>query len=145
MIMSSIVTSAVRRISVKARRHPQRANPKKPVFDVKLFLDSAGLGRKVGQFRGDTRKAYRPFPSQNLGLFRSCYLGWPGSDSWAFAAYRLSAAPAASVDIGPAIAPVLVAPCFDCDLRRKQIDIQSVNPLGAKCAVLGSVSGNHPV
>jgi CRP/FNR family cyclic AMP-dependent transcriptional regulator len=48
--MSSMVTSAVRRVS--ARRPPQKANSKKPAFDVKSFLDSAGLGRKVGQFRG---------------------------------------------------------------------------------------------
>src|ERR1700677_528582 len=52
MILSSIVTSAVRRVSVKTRRHPQKANSKKPAFGVKLFLDSVGLGRKVGKFRG---------------------------------------------------------------------------------------------
>jgi CRP/FNR family transcriptional regulator, cyclic AMP receptor protein len=52
MILSCIVTSAVRRVSVKARRHPQKATSKKPVFDVKSFLDSTGLGRKIGQFRG---------------------------------------------------------------------------------------------
>jgi CRP/FNR family cyclic AMP-dependent transcriptional regulator len=52
MILSCIVTSAVRRVSVKARRHPPKANSKEPAFDVKSFLDTAGLGRKVGEFRG---------------------------------------------------------------------------------------------
>jgi CRP-like cAMP-binding protein len=35
----------------KARRSHQKANSKIPVFDVKLFLDSAGLGRKLNTFR----------------------------------------------------------------------------------------------
>jgi CRP/FNR family cyclic AMP-dependent transcriptional regulator len=44
-------SAASRRVSNKARRSPQKANSKIPVFDVKLFLDSTGLGRKITTFR----------------------------------------------------------------------------------------------
>jgi len=44
--------SAVRRKPVKRRRSRKKASLRSPAFDVKLFLDSAGLGRKVGKFRG---------------------------------------------------------------------------------------------
>jgi CRP/FNR family transcriptional regulator, cyclic AMP receptor protein len=44
--MSSVTEPA------KALRSLKKANPKIPVFDVKLFLDSAGLGRKVAKLRG---------------------------------------------------------------------------------------------
>jgi CRP/FNR family cyclic AMP-dependent transcriptional regulator len=37
--------------SAKVPRSLKKVNPKIPVFDVKLFLDSAGLGRKVVKFR----------------------------------------------------------------------------------------------
>jgi CRP/FNR family transcriptional regulator, cyclic AMP receptor protein len=37
--------------SPKVPRSLKKANPKIPVFDVQLFLDSAGLGRKVAKFR----------------------------------------------------------------------------------------------
>jgi len=45
------MASAVRRASVKAARSPQKAISERPAFDVKLFLDSAGLGRKISTFR----------------------------------------------------------------------------------------------
>jgi CRP-like cAMP-binding protein len=59
-----MILSAVRRVSIKASRSLKKANSRSPVFDVKLFLDSAGLGRKVSQFQaketlfaqGDTAK-----------------------------------------------------------------------------------------
>jgi CRP/FNR family cyclic AMP-dependent transcriptional regulator len=38
--------------SVRVRPSPKKALLKSPAFDVKLFLDSAGLGRKIGKFRG---------------------------------------------------------------------------------------------
>ena len=41
---------AVRRVSPKVLRSPQKADSRSPAFDVKLFLDSTGLGRKVNQF-----------------------------------------------------------------------------------------------
>ena len=37
---------------VKVSASFKKANLEIPVFDVKLFLDSAGLGRKVAKFRG---------------------------------------------------------------------------------------------
>jgi CRP/FNR family transcriptional regulator, cyclic AMP receptor protein len=37
--------------SPKVPRTHKKVNPKIPVFDVKLFLDSAGLGRKIAKFR----------------------------------------------------------------------------------------------
>ena len=59
-----MILSAVRRVSIKASRSLKKANSRSPVFDVKLFLDSAGLGRKVSKFQaketlfaqGDTAK-----------------------------------------------------------------------------------------
>ena len=47
-----MLSSAARRVSVKVRRSPKKANLKIPAFDLKLFLDSAGLGRKIAKFRG---------------------------------------------------------------------------------------------
>jgi CRP-like cAMP-binding protein len=44
--------SAPGRVSIEIRRSPQQAISKGPVFDVKLFLQSAGLGRKIETFRG---------------------------------------------------------------------------------------------
>ena len=41
-----------RRIPAKVARSPKKGNPGSPAFDVKLFLDSAGLGTKVGRFEG---------------------------------------------------------------------------------------------
>jgi CRP/FNR family transcriptional regulator, cyclic AMP receptor protein len=48
-----IMSSPTRRASVKVRRSPQKANSRSPAFDVQLFLDSAGLRRKVTKFRGN--------------------------------------------------------------------------------------------
>jgi CRP/FNR family transcriptional regulator, cyclic AMP receptor protein len=45
-----MVASEVRRVSEKARRSPPQASLRSPVFDVQLFLESAGLGRKVDKF-----------------------------------------------------------------------------------------------
>ena len=52
MLFSPGMPSAVRRKPVKRRRSRKKASLRSPAFDVKLFLDSAGLGRKVGKFRG---------------------------------------------------------------------------------------------
>jgi CRP/FNR family cyclic AMP-dependent transcriptional regulator len=48
--LSIVCSAAVRRVS-KVRRYSQKAHLKMPAFDVKLFLDSAGLGRRVNKFR----------------------------------------------------------------------------------------------
>jgi CRP/FNR family transcriptional regulator, cyclic AMP receptor protein len=45
-----MVSSPVRPVTVKAQRSNKKANSGNPAFDVKLFLDSAGLGRKVTKF-----------------------------------------------------------------------------------------------
>src|SRR6202011_3395682 len=43
-------TSASRRVTVPVSRSSKRLNLKIPVFDLKYFLDSAGLGRRVAKF-----------------------------------------------------------------------------------------------
>jgi len=45
-----MVRSDAQRVSLRARRSPSKASSRRPAFDVKLFLDSAGLKRKVTQF-----------------------------------------------------------------------------------------------
>ena len=51
MLFWRMVSSAPRRVSINIPRSPKKAHSKDPAFDVKLFLDSAGLGRKVDKFR----------------------------------------------------------------------------------------------
>src|SRR5271156_2943199 len=50
MLLLSIVPSASRSVSIKAPRPAKRTTRRSRVFDVKQFLDSTGLGRKVGTF-----------------------------------------------------------------------------------------------
>jgi CRP/FNR family cyclic AMP-dependent transcriptional regulator len=50
MLFFPMVSPATRSVSVKVRRVPRRANLKNRAFDVKQFLDSTGLGRKVAKF-----------------------------------------------------------------------------------------------
>ena len=57
---------SVRRVSVKVSRFPKKAKSKKPAFDVKLFLDSAGLGRKVGKFQGKETVFAQGDPAENV-------------------------------------------------------------------------------
>lgn len=52
MLLSPSMSSAIRRNAVKPRRSPKKARSGSAVFDVKSFLDSTGLGRKVAKFRG---------------------------------------------------------------------------------------------
>jgi CRP/FNR family transcriptional regulator, cyclic AMP receptor protein len=64
MILLPIVPSADRSVSVRVPRFPKKAKSRCRAFDVKLFLDSTGLGRKVAKFlrketvfaQGDTAK-----------------------------------------------------------------------------------------
>jgi CRP/FNR family cyclic AMP-dependent transcriptional regulator len=51
MVLCSMVSWAPRRVSAKVRRSPQKANSRTPAFDVKSFLDSAGVARKVVEYR----------------------------------------------------------------------------------------------
>ena len=46
-----MVSTAVRRVPAKRPRSPKRAKFGIPEFDVKVFLESTGLGRKVTKFR----------------------------------------------------------------------------------------------
>ena len=64
MIFLPMVPSAERSVSVRVPRFPQKAKSRSRTFNVKLFLDSTGLGRKVANFekkeavftQGDTAK-----------------------------------------------------------------------------------------
>jgi CRP/FNR family transcriptional regulator, cyclic AMP receptor protein len=49
--LSSINPSPTRPIRAKVRRPPPKVDSRGPAFDVQLFLDSAGLGRKITVFR----------------------------------------------------------------------------------------------
>jgi CRP/FNR family transcriptional regulator, cyclic AMP receptor protein len=49
--LSSINPSPIRPIRAKVRRPPPKVDSRGPAFDVQLFLDSAGLGRKITVFR----------------------------------------------------------------------------------------------
>jgi CRP/FNR family cyclic AMP-dependent transcriptional regulator len=59
-------SSAGRHKSVKAPRSPKKSKSRKPAFDVKLFLDSAGLGREVGVFRGKETIFAQGDPARNV-------------------------------------------------------------------------------
>ena len=61
-----MISLPVRRVSVKVRRSPQKANPKSPVFDVKLFLHSTGLGRKVAKFPAKETVFAQGDPAENV-------------------------------------------------------------------------------
>jgi CRP/FNR family transcriptional regulator, cyclic AMP receptor protein len=55
-----------RRKPVKRRRSRKKASLRSPAFDVKLFLDSAGLGRKVGRFRAKETVFAQGDPAKNV-------------------------------------------------------------------------------
>src|SRR6266403_4759524 len=50
MVSWHMALPANRRLSAKAHA-PKKRNLRSPAFDVKVFLDSAGLGRKLVKFR----------------------------------------------------------------------------------------------
>jgi CRP/FNR family transcriptional regulator, cyclic AMP receptor protein len=55
-----------RRKPVKRRRSRKKASLRSPAFDVQLFLDSAGLGRKVGRFRAKETVFAQGDPAKNV-------------------------------------------------------------------------------
>jgi CRP/FNR family transcriptional regulator, cyclic AMP receptor protein len=55
-----------RRIPVKVRRPAPKLNLKSPLFDAQLFLDSAGLGRKLAEFRGKEIVYSQGDPANNV-------------------------------------------------------------------------------
>ena len=57
---------SVRSVPVKVARFPTKAKLKKLGFDVKLFLDSTGLGRKVGKFRAKETVFAQGDPAKNV-------------------------------------------------------------------------------
>jgi CRP/FNR family cyclic AMP-dependent transcriptional regulator len=61
-----MVSSGVRRVSAKVHRSPQKANSRSLAFDVELFLDSTGLGRKVGKFAGKETVFAQGDPAKNV-------------------------------------------------------------------------------
>src|SRR5260370_28436599 len=63
---NSIKPSPTRRIPFKLRRPPPKLNLRSPAFDAQLFLDSAGLGRKLAKFRGKETIFAQGDPSNNV-------------------------------------------------------------------------------
>jgi len=60
------MSSAVQRKPVKPRRAPKKTKSGSDVFDVKSFLDSTGLGRKVDKFRGKEIVFAQGVPAKNV-------------------------------------------------------------------------------
>ena len=52
MLLCRAMSSAARRVSVNVSRSPKKGKLRIRAFDVQSFLDSAGLRRKVADFRG---------------------------------------------------------------------------------------------
>jgi CRP/FNR family transcriptional regulator, cyclic AMP receptor protein len=61
-----MVSSPFRSASVNLPRFPKKAKSKTPGFDVKLFLDSTGLGRTVGKFQGKETVFAQGDPATNV-------------------------------------------------------------------------------
>src|SRR6195256_3066607 len=55
-----------RRVSVKVRRSPKKAKSRSPAFDAQSFLDSTGLGRRVGKFRKKETVFAQGDPAKNV-------------------------------------------------------------------------------
>ena len=62
--------STVRRVPARVPRSPRKANSGIPAFDVKLFLDSGGLGRRVAKFRGKETVFAQGNPAQSVMYIR---------------------------------------------------------------------------
>lgn len=60
------ISSPPRRASVELRRPPPRESSRSPAFDVRLFLDSGGLGRKVDKLRGNETVFAQGDPAKNV-------------------------------------------------------------------------------
>jgi len=61
-----IMSAPIQGVSVKVLRSPPRVISRSPAFDVKLFLDSAGVGRKVVKFRGKDTLFAQGDPANNV-------------------------------------------------------------------------------
>jgi CRP/FNR family transcriptional regulator, cyclic AMP receptor protein len=65
-LVCTMLSSAAKSLSVKVPHFPKKVNPRSPAFDLKLFLDSAGLGRKVVEFRGKETVFAQGDPAKNV-------------------------------------------------------------------------------
>jgi CRP/FNR family transcriptional regulator, cyclic AMP receptor protein len=63
---NSITAFPTQRIPVKLRRPRPKLNLRSPAFDAQLFLDSAGLGRKIAKFRGKETVFAQGDPADNV-------------------------------------------------------------------------------
>ena len=59
-------SSAIRRVAVPVSRSSKKSNLKIPVFDLKYFLDSAGLGRRVAKFEARETVFGQGDPASNV-------------------------------------------------------------------------------
>ena len=66
VLFYGMLSSAARRVSVPVSRSPQKALPRSPAFDLKQFLDSAGVGRKVVKFQGKETVFAQGDPAKNV-------------------------------------------------------------------------------
>ena len=67
---SIYMSSPPRRVSVKVPRSPKKADSGSPAFDVQVFLDSVGLGRRVARFRGGETVFAQGDPAKNVMYIR---------------------------------------------------------------------------
>jgi len=65
-----VSSAAPTRVSVNALRPTKKANPTTAVFEVKLFLDYAGLGRRVEKFRSKQTIFTQGHPARNVIYIR---------------------------------------------------------------------------
>jgi CRP/FNR family transcriptional regulator, cyclic AMP receptor protein len=61
-----MLSTAVRRASVQAPRSSQKAKSRIPAFDLRLFLDSAGLGRTISNFAAKETVFAQGNPATNV-------------------------------------------------------------------------------
>jgi CRP/FNR family cyclic AMP-dependent transcriptional regulator len=66
VLFCAMVPLAVRHASGKPSRPSKNVNVKPPVFDVRAFLDSAGLGRKVAKFLKKEKVFVQGDPAKNV-------------------------------------------------------------------------------
>ena len=66
MLRRSMPSTPGRRVPIKSRRSPKKTNSKSLAFDVRLFLDSTGLGRKVSKFQAKETVFAQGNPATNV-------------------------------------------------------------------------------
>jgi len=66
MLRCDVMPTAVPHKPVKVPRSRQKVKSKNPAFNVRLFLDSAGLGRKIAKFRAKETIFAQGAPATNV-------------------------------------------------------------------------------